>query len=147
MSGDTGYYSIIDYAVDGPRTQDELVEAFAELQERWVRSYPGYCSARIFASLDGTRVYNVVHWASEADFAHFEATSDNEGRAAAIEAAIASVSGWAEPRMTGPPRFTLRREVLPGPRVRPTASGRSRPPWPPGPRGGRAARREAAGGA
>lgn len=112
---DTGFYSIIDYAVDGPETQRELIDAFAEIQERWVRFYPGYRSARLFASIDGTRVYNVVHWASEADFRHFEETSDTEGRMAAIQAAIDSVPGTAEPRMTGAPRFTVAREVLPGP--------------------------------
>lgn len=115
MTADTSFYSIIDYAVDGARTQSELIDAFIELQERWVRFYPGYRSARLFASLDGTRVYNVVHWASEADYRHFEATSDTEGRIAAIEAAVAGVSGRAEPRMTGAPWFRIAHEVTPGP--------------------------------
>ncbi|MBL7499401.1 antibiotic biosynthesis monooxygenase [Frankia sp. CNm7] len=113
---DKGFYSIIDYAVDGPDSQRELVEAFAEIQRRWVSFYPGYRSARIFASVDGTRVYNVVHWVSEADFRHFEQTSDTAGRVAAIEAAVAGVRGWAKPRMTGAPRFRVAREVGPGPR-------------------------------
>ena len=108
-----GFYSIIDYAVDGPDSQRRLVDAFAALQERWVRSYPGYRSAQIFASVDGTRVYNVVHWASEAAFRHFEATSDTEGRSAAIQAAVEGVPGWAEPRMTGAPRFRLAHVVVP----------------------------------
>jgi C-6 monooxygenase len=116
MSTDAGYYSIIDYAVDGPRSQRELVDAFVDLQERWVRFYPGYRSARIFASVDGTRVYNLVHWATEADFQHFESTSDTAGRVAAIDAAIEQVSGWAEPRMSGPPRFRVAAEVGPGAR-------------------------------
>lgn len=46
MGTDSGFYSIIDHTVDGFDTQRELVEAFAEIQERWVRFYPGYRSSR-----------------------------------------------------------------------------------------------------
>lgn len=116
MSKDSGFYSIIDYTVDGPETQRELVEAFAEIQERWVRFYPGYRSARFHVSTDGTRVYNLVHWASEADYRNFEEKSDSEGRMAAIQAALEGLAGKAEPRMSGDPRYTVVREVGPGPR-------------------------------
>lgn len=115
MSTDSGFYSIIDYTVDGPATQRELVEAFAEIQERWVRYYPGYRSARLLASVDGTRVYNLVHWASEADYLAFEETSDTEGRVDAIQSALNGLSGKAEPRMSGAPHYTVMREVAPGP--------------------------------
>lgn len=114
MSTDPGFYSIIDYTVDGAETQRELVDAFAEIQERWVRFHPGYRSARLLASVDGTRVYNIVHWASEADFRHFEETSDTEGRVAAIQDALDGLQGTAQARMSGPPRYRVLREVLPG---------------------------------
>ncbi|WP_394827195.1 antibiotic biosynthesis monooxygenase family protein [Pendulispora albinea] len=116
MSTDGSFYSIIDYTVDGTKTQHELVEAFVELQERWVRFYPGYHSARIFVSLDGSRVYNIVRWESEADYRHFEATSDTAGRVAAIRGALDGLSGKAEPRMSGKPHYKVVREVGPGPR-------------------------------
>ncbi|MEU7748926.1 antibiotic biosynthesis monooxygenase [Nonomuraea sp. NPDC049158] len=115
LSTDSGFYSIIDYTVDGFDTQRELVEAFAEIQERWVRFYPGYRSARFHVSTDGTRVYNIVHWASEADYRHFVETSDTDGRMAAIGKALEGLSGKAEPRMTGVPTYTVVREVGPGP--------------------------------
>ncbi|MDA8370993.1 MAG: antibiotic biosynthesis monooxygenase [Nocardiopsaceae bacterium] len=118
MGAESGFYSIIDYTVDGPKTQQELVEAFAEIQERWVRFYPGYRSARFHVSTDGTRVYNIVHWATEADYRHFEATSDTEGRLAAIQAALDGLSGTAEPRMAGLPHYVVVREVAPGPQRR-----------------------------
>ena len=114
MATTAPFYSIIDYAVDGPRSRSELVAAFVDLQERWVRFYPGYCAARIFASHGGRRVYDVVQWASESDYRHFESTSDTRGRLAAIEAAVGGVSGWAEPRMVGAPWFTPVHEVPPG---------------------------------
>lgn len=117
MQDTAGFYSIIDYTVDGPPTQQELIEAFVGLQERWVRFYPGYKSAHLFASSDGTRVYNIVHWESEAAFREFERVSDNAGRHAAIQRVLDGLSGRAEARMSGPPRYSIVREVLPGPRL------------------------------
>ncbi|MFI7133681.1 antibiotic biosynthesis monooxygenase family protein [Nonomuraea sp. NPDC050153] len=117
VSTDTGFYSIIDYTVDGFDTQRELVEAFAEIQERWVRFHPGYRSARFHVSTDGTRVYNIVHWASEADYRAFVETSDTDGRMAAIGTALQELSGKAEPRMSGVPTYTVAREVGPGPQL------------------------------
>ncbi|GEB52739.1 MULTISPECIES: antibiotic biosynthesis monooxygenase family protein [Streptomyces] len=119
--GDDGFYSVIDYTVDGPATQAELVEAFARIQERWVRWYPGYRSARFHVSTDGTRVYNIVHWASEADYRNFVETSDTEGRMAAIRQALEGLSGTAEPRMSGAPTYRVVREVGPGPAEGPAA--------------------------
>ncbi|WP_430782355.1 antibiotic biosynthesis monooxygenase family protein [Actinoplanes sp. G11-F43] len=116
MSTDTGFYSIIDYTVDGHTTQHELVAAFAEIQEHWVRFHPGYRSARFHLSTDGTRMYNIVSWASEADYRNFVASSDTEGRMAAINAALQGLSGHAEARMDGAPTYTVAREVGPGPR-------------------------------
>lgn len=114
MTTDTGFYSIIDYTVDGHETQRELVEAFAEIQERWVRFYPGYRSARFHVSTDGTRVYNIVHWDSESDYRNFVENSDTDGRMAAIGEALRGLSGKAEPRMSGIPTYTVIREVGPG---------------------------------
>ncbi|MFI1254667.1 antibiotic biosynthesis monooxygenase family protein [Streptomyces netropsis] len=113
MSNDLAFSSIIEYTVDGPATQSELVSAFAEIQEQWVSFYPGYLSARFHVSTDGTRVYTVVHWATEADHRNFIETSDMKGRMAAIENAVAGLSGKAEPRMTGAPTYTVVREVGP----------------------------------
>ncbi|MET9290701.1 antibiotic biosynthesis monooxygenase [Streptomyces sp. NPDC003077] len=115
MSTDSGFYSFIDYTVDGPETQTELVNAFAEIQEQWVRFYPGYRSARFHVSTDGTRVYNIVHWASEADYRNFVETSDTEDRMAAIQAALDGLTGKATPRMSGSPTYTVVREIGPGP--------------------------------
>lgn len=106
-----GFYSIIDYTVDGPSTQQALIDAFAEIQERRVRHFPGYRSARFFASLDGTRVYNLVAWDSADDWRHFDETDDLEARTADIRDALERLPGHAEPRMSGAPRYRLVREV------------------------------------
>ncbi|MFC6883926.1 MULTISPECIES: antibiotic biosynthesis monooxygenase family protein [Actinomadura] len=116
MGSERHFYSIIDYTVDGPETADELVDAFADIQERWVRFYPGYVSSTFLVNVDGTRVYNLVRWASEADYRHFEEVSDTEGRVAAIGAALGGLRGEAEARMTETPRYRVAREITPGPR-------------------------------
>ncbi|MFG2295000.1 antibiotic biosynthesis monooxygenase family protein [Streptomyces sp. NPDC048603] len=112
----TDFASIIEYTVDGPDTQRELVDAFVPLLERWVAWYPGYVSARFHVSTDGTRVHNVVTWESEADYRNFVDTSDTEGRLAAIEAAVTGLSGTAEFAGAGVPTYAVVREV--GPRAR-----------------------------
>lgn len=116
MDDDGEFYSIIDYAVDGPETQRQLINVFAGLQDRWVRYYAGYLEATIFASIDGDRVYNVVRWASEAHYRRFEEDSESDGRVAAIQASLAGLSGRAEPRMSGSPWFRVARVVRSGPR-------------------------------
>lgn len=95
---DNQFYSIIDYSVDSAETQAAVISAFADIQRKWVASYPGYGSAKFLASPDGTRVLCIVGWASEADFARFEAISDSEGRAAAIQNALQKLSCSAERR-------------------------------------------------
>lgn len=102
--------------MDGPETQRQLISLFAGLQERWVRYYAGYQEATILASIGGDRVYNIVRWDSEAHYRRFEEDADSDGRVAAIQAALAGLSGRVEPRMSGEPRFRVARVVRPGPR-------------------------------
>lgn len=111
------FLSVIDYIVDSPQTQEAVVSAFADIQRKWVATYPGYLSAQFLASTDGTRVKCIVRWASEADFIHFEAISDTQGRAKAIQQALEGLSCTAERRS-----FRLVSSV--GPQV---AAGESQP--------------------
>ncbi|MQY08381.1 hypothetical protein [Actinomadura macrotermitis] len=48
-------------------------------------------------------------------YRRFERGSDAEGRMAAIMAALAGLTGKAEPRMTESPRYRVAREVTAGP--------------------------------
>ncbi|MFD9720495.1 antibiotic biosynthesis monooxygenase [Streptomyces sp. NPDC059076] len=125
MTTDRGFYSIIDYTVDGHETQTALVDAFAAIIEKWVSPYPGYRSARFHISTDGTRVYNIVAWESESSYRDFVETSDTEGRMAAIGAALKGLAGRAEPRMTGAPTYRVVREV--GPRPTPSRASDTPP--------------------
>ncbi|WP_238010028.1 antibiotic biosynthesis monooxygenase [Dactylosporangium sp. AC04546] len=102
--------SVIDYPVDGPAAQSSVVEAFAAIQEQWVRHHRGYRSARFLASTGGDRVCALVHWDSEADLRAFEAATDTAGLDAAIARALGGLTGVGAPRLT---RYRVVREVLP----------------------------------
>ena len=54
------------FTVD-PANQQRLVEVLTEATERVMRTLPGFVSANIHRSLDGTRVTNYAQWRSKAD--------------------------------------------------------------------------------
>ncbi|MDL5511112.1 antibiotic biosynthesis monooxygenase [Arenibacter sp. M-2] len=113
MQNDLGFYSIIEYDVDTPDVQDLFVELFAEVQEKFVAPYPGYISSTFVASIDGKRIYNLVHWASEADFDHFEKVSDAKSRLEAREQVISKLKDKAHFREVGSPRYRVLKTVTP----------------------------------
>ncbi|MDQ2883943.1 MAG: antibiotic biosynthesis monooxygenase [Actinomycetota bacterium] len=49
-------------------TQQPLVDLLTEVTEQVMRHRPGFVSANIHASLDGTRVVNYAQWRSRDDF-------------------------------------------------------------------------------
>lgn len=51
-----------------PKRQQELVDVLDEATEQVMRHLPGFVSANIHASFDGTRVVNYAQWAGTADF-------------------------------------------------------------------------------
>jgi quinol monooxygenase YgiN len=51
-----------------PEQQDQLVRMLNEAAETTMRRFPGFVSASIHKSLDGTRVVNYAQWRSREDF-------------------------------------------------------------------------------
>lgn len=51
-----------------PERQEELVQVLIEATEETMRHIPGFVSANIHRSLDGTRVVNYAQWRSLEDF-------------------------------------------------------------------------------
>lgn len=49
-------------------TQQPLVDLLSEATEQVMRHRPGFISANIHASIDGTRVVNYAQWRSRDDF-------------------------------------------------------------------------------
>ncbi len=56
------------FTVD-PSKQDELADLLVRATEETMRHLPGFVSASIHRSLDGTKVVNYAQWRSQADFA------------------------------------------------------------------------------
>lgn len=51
-----------------PERADELIELLVRATDETMRHQPGFVSANIHKSVDGTRVANYAQWASKADF-------------------------------------------------------------------------------
>ncbi|WP_426124669.1 antibiotic biosynthesis monooxygenase family protein [Pararhizobium sp. PWRC1-1] len=79
------FYSMIDYTSSGAESQPDIALAFAQIQNDWVATYPGFIVARFLASTDGGIVRAVVEWENEEAFRDFEQKSDTKGRMAALE--------------------------------------------------------------
>ena len=52
-----------------PDKQSELADLLVRATEETMRHLPGFISASIHRSLDGTKVINYAQWRSQADFA------------------------------------------------------------------------------
>jgi len=52
-----------------PELQDQLADLLVRATHETMRHLPGFISASIHKSLDGTRVINYAQWKSPADFA------------------------------------------------------------------------------
>ncbi|KRV49606.1 antibiotic biosynthesis monooxygenase [Wenjunlia vitaminophila] len=55
------------YSVE-PERQDELVDLLYRTADELMRHQPGFITAHIYRSMDGTRVTNYAQWRSMADF-------------------------------------------------------------------------------
>lgn len=118
ITAEPNFVSILEYSVDGPEQQRQLADSLAEVVKEWVRFHPGFLSSRFHLSTDGTRVFNIIQWASEEAYRNFAEASDLKGRIAAIEDAFNSVSGSvSSPLDDDPhaeiPRYMIYRTVLP----------------------------------
>ena len=67
-----------------PGKQDELAQVLSEATEMAMKHMPGFVSANIHKSLDGTRVVNYAQWRSKEDF---EAMLENPEAAPHMKAA------------------------------------------------------------
>jgi quinol monooxygenase YgiN len=72
-----------------PDDQQQLAALLVEATERTMRHLPGFVSASIHKSFDGTRVINYAQWRSQKDF---QALRDNQEAKAHMDAAAALAS-------------------------------------------------------
>jgi quinol monooxygenase YgiN len=65
--GETPLTLVNVFSVD-PSNQDRFVQLLNEATEKTMRRQPGFVSANIHKSLDGTRVVNYAQWKTKGDF-------------------------------------------------------------------------------
>ncbi|WP_158884924.1 antibiotic biosynthesis monooxygenase family protein [Amycolatopsis anabasis] len=68
ISTNSGVFTLINVFTVEPEHQEKLRDILVEATEEVVKHFPGYISANIHLSLDGTSVINYAQWRSEADF-------------------------------------------------------------------------------
>lgn len=73
---DSGSIALINTFTVAPGKADALVELLDEATEQTMRHRPGFISANIHRSLDGTRIANYAQWRSKADFEAMMADPD-----------------------------------------------------------------------
>jgi quinol monooxygenase YgiN len=96
---DVPHLTLINVFTVAPPRQDELVDALDRATAELFVDLPGFRSANIHASLDGTRVVNYAQWASKE---HFEAMLGRPDAQAHMKE-IMTIADKAEPRL-----FTVR---------------------------------------
>ncbi|GAA4781642.1 antibiotic biosynthesis monooxygenase [Actinomycetospora chlora] len=94
IAAGTTVTTLINHFTVAPERQAELVALLEEATEEVIRHVPGFVSANLHASLDGTHVVNYAQWESQ------EALEGMWADPAAREhMAAATAIATAEPRM------------------------------------------------
>ena len=68
ISRDQDVVTLINVFTVAPENQQRLVDLLVEATEEVISKQPGYVSANIHRSLDGTQVTNYAQWRSREDF-------------------------------------------------------------------------------
>jgi quinol monooxygenase YgiN len=85
----TGLVTVINVFVVEPSNQQKLIDILAHATQISVRDMPGFVSAALHRSLDGTRVTMYGQWESEEHYRHYRATRSTPGAAPYVEQALA----------------------------------------------------------
>ncbi|RJQ73237.1 antibiotic biosynthesis monooxygenase [Pseudonocardiaceae bacterium YIM PH 21723] len=89
VTADTDQVTLVNVFTVTPPRQDDLVAALEKGVAEFFQSVPGFISATLHASLDGTRVINYAQWSSEQAF-------QDAMRRPEIQAYIATTAKLAE---------------------------------------------------
>ena len=68
ISTEKSLVTLINVFTVAPENQQHLVDLLVEATQKTMKNLPGYISANIHKSLDGTRVTNYAQWRSQEDF-------------------------------------------------------------------------------
>jgi len=87
----TEQVTLVNVFTVAPERQIELVEALEEATSEIFMSVPGFISANLHTSLDGTRVINYAQWASEK---HYQDALQRDDVRAHVGKAAAAAAKW-----------------------------------------------------
>ena len=76
ISRDAGYATFINTFRCEPPDQDEVVRINIEIVDQVASTFPGFISASVHRSLDGTRVFNYLQWESADHLAAMQRSSE-----------------------------------------------------------------------
>lgn len=85
----TRLLTLVNVFTVSPDKQGQLADLLVRATEETMQHMPGFISASIHRSLDGTRVVNYAQWRSQSDFA---ALRDDPGARRHMDAAAALAS-------------------------------------------------------
>ena len=71
IAENTGFVTLINTFTVEPSNQQELIDLLADATETSVRRFPGFISAALHRSVDGTRVTMYAQWASLENYQHY----------------------------------------------------------------------------
>lgn len=68
VTADTDQVTLVNVFTVDPTRQNELLDALDNATSKIFATVPGFISANLHASLDGTRVINYAQWAGEQQY-------------------------------------------------------------------------------
>jgi hypothetical protein len=71
IAKDNNVITVIVHFIVEPSRQQDLVDSIVNYLETYVKQRPGFISASLHKSVDGTRVVNYAQWQSQEDFQAF----------------------------------------------------------------------------
>jgi heme-degrading monooxygenase HmoA len=75
IDSDSNYATFINVFICEPPDQAEVVRLNVEIIERVARRAPGFLSATVHRSIDGTRVFNYLQWETTQHLADMQRSS------------------------------------------------------------------------
>lgn len=83
-----GHVVLINTFTVKPGRADELVKLLANATDRGIRNLPGFVSANLHVSFDGSKVVNYAQWRSKEDFERMRSSDEFKKHTADVEALI-----------------------------------------------------------
>jgi quinol monooxygenase YgiN len=93
----TNLVTLINVFTVDPSNQQELIDLLARATETSVRDVPGFVSAALHRSVDGTKVTMYAQWKSEEHYRHYQSMLSRPGAPPYVKQALAIAT--FEPRM------------------------------------------------